>query len=407
MRIALLSPEYPPKWGGIGTYVYNLSKAFSRLGHEVHVITRIEKVKRREIWDERVRLHEVPWTYAPILFSTSYGKNAVVKLSEIANGFDVVCVQCPYASVPEEYLGRIESPLVSVMHGTWKGERRALSVGMSLMQSHTDLATLLTSRFLEKYERLAMVKSQAVVAVSQYCASELLRYGLAECELERKLHVIPNGVDTSIFRPLDDSHAKQTLRAKYRIAPDDKMVLFVGRLVARKGVGILLKALAIAGSSDEGLKLKLVIVGTGPLEYSLRAVAGKLKVGGRVSFAQALDLKQLVQHYNAADLFILPSFYEGFGIVMLEAMACGLPVVASNVSAIPEVIVEGKTGRLVDPGDPAKLSQVIIDLLSRPALRAEMGRTARALVASRYDWRTIAKKTEAVLQRVISGISYS
>ncbi len=400
MRIAIVTPEYPPKWGGIGTYVYNLAKVLSRFGHEISVFVRKEKFSRLESSSDGIHIYEVPWVYAPIVFSTSFGKNAIQKLQEIGTSFDVVYLQCPYASLDKDCFAKINAPVVSIMHGTWRGERNCLKLDQQLLRSPSDISMLLTSRFLEKYERLAMKKSAAVITISQYCAKELLSYGMRETEVSRKLTVIPNGVDTTLFRPASSTDEREKLRARYGIGPEDQMLLFVGRLVSRKGVDVLLHSLALTISKGSALNPKLVVVGTGPLEKRLKEQAMRLGIWGRVVFTTVSRDEDLIQHYAASDLFVFPSYYEGFGIVLLEAMACGLPVLASNASAIPELVIEGETGSLVNPGDSIALSEKLIYLLKHSDLRIEMGKAARTLALANYDWNTIAQRTAAVFESV-------
>jgi len=384
----------------MGTYTYNISQALTGFGHEIHVITRRERTHERRPCDRGVHIHEVPWTYAPILFSTSFGKNAVAKLLAIGNDFDVVSLQCPYVSVAENHLSKINSPIVPVMHGTWKGERHGISRDRALLRSPADLAMLLTSRFLEKYEKLAMEKAAAVITISQFCVDELMTYGVPQPTLSPKLRVVPNGVNTTIVRPAECDGTREVLRDKYGIGRTDKMVLFVGRLVSRKGVDILIDAVAHCATLGGNFRFKLVIVGTGPLEGALRNQVSRKGVNELIIFTQSLNSEQLLHHYRSSDLFVLPSYYEGFGIVLLEAMASGLPVIATNVSAIPEVVIEGETGYLVKPGDPVALCHAIMQILENDDIGLEMGRVARALAVANYDWESVARKTEAIFEAV-------
>lgn len=394
MRIAILSPEYPPIWGGVGVYTYNLADILNKFGHEVHVITRrVGNYKPQEAAGGII-VHEVPWVKLPLLFSLSFGKNSVAKLIDVGNDFDIVHIQCPYTSMSCKTIDKIGSPVVITMHGTWEGERNALKNENIIRLKKGDLAFYLTWPFLEKYERLMLLKSKAVIAVSTHSMGEILSYGLPEDTLRNKLNVIPNGVDTQLFKP--SKSAKQTLRARYGLDKDDLVVLSVGRLVARKGFRDLLLAFRLVTRKIKDVKL--ILVGDGPLERTLRKMATSLRISDRVIFAKEVTIDELRMHYAGAELFVLPSYYEGQGITYLEAMASGVPIVATNISAIPETVHHNENGLLVKLGNPEELADAIIELLEDDNLREGMGRKGRKMALKKYDWSLIGKRIESVYE---------
>lgn len=397
MKIAILSPEYPPSWGGMGTHVYNLAKTLERLGHEVHVITRKEKSTRPKEMGDNIFVYEVAWIPLPILFSTSFGKNAVSELIRLGNNFDIVHIQCPYTSMTHKTIEKIDSPFVITMHGTWKGERDALRNESFRHLKKGDLALYLTWPFLEKYERIMLTESKAVITVSEHSAGELLSYMIPQDMLKSKLKVIPNGVDTQSFKPMGES-ARQALREKYELDKNDLIILSVGRLAARKGFKDLLLAFKVV--SQQVKNANLILVGSGPLEATLKRLVVKLKISDRVIFAKGLAIEELKMHYAGTDLFVLPSYYEGQGIVFLEAMASGIPIVSTNISAIPETVRHGENGLLVKPGDSNELTDAIIPLLEDDELRIRMGKNGREIAVKEYDWNIIGGKVEEVYERV-------
>lgn len=399
MKIAILSAEYPPIWGGVGVYVYNLSNVLKILGHDVHIVTRRKRGERVEAKknNDNIYVHTVPWLYVPLLHSLSFGKNAVLELEKIGNEFDIVHVQCPTISISRRYMDRIRLPLVSTMHGTWKGEQDALrneSIG-HLRKGDFDI--YIASPFLKKYEKAMLIESKAVIAVSAYCAEELLSYKIPQDMLKSKLKVIPNGVDTESFKPMGES-VKQALRERYRLDKDDLIILTVGRLVARKGFKDLLWAFKVV--SQRIKNANLILVGSGPLEATLKRLVVKFKISDKVIIAKGLAIKELKMHYAGADLFVLPSYYEGQGIVFLEAMASGIPIVSTNISAIPETVRHGENGLLVKPGNTTELADAIIQLLEDEELRIRMGKTGREIAVREYEWSIIGRKIEKVYERV-------
>ena len=188
-----------------------------------------------------------------------------------------------------------------------------------------------------------------------------------------RIAVAPIGVDGERFRPLDRVEA----RGRLGIPPDEESLLYVGRLDAIKGADVLLRAL---GLMAERPRLRLRIVGGEvDTDYAagLRALASELGVAGRVTWVGLVSNDELPWHYAAADMLVVPSHSESFSIVAAEAMACGTPVVASNVPGPASFIEDGVSGRLVTPGDAPALAAAITELLDDGELRGGGWRRAR------------------------------
>jgi glycosyltransferase involved in cell wall biosynthesis len=194
------------------------------------------------------------------------------------------------------------------------------------------------------------------------------------------LSVIPNGVDTDRYRP----------GGKW--PDDDGYILFVGRLVPQKGVGTLLQAMAALLHRTSA---RLVIIGDGHSELFLQRAARSFGCADRVEFAGWASGAELVGWYQNAQFVVMPSIYEPFGIVALEAMACGRPVIAAASGGLTEIIDDGATGLLVPAGDPLRLAARMFELLDDPAKRARIGAAARSH-ALQYDWSCVAAQTAAV-----------
>lgn len=194
-----------------------------------------------------------------------------------------------------------------------------------------------------------------------------------------KTAVAYNGVDTNNFRP-QKTEAKQNLGI-------EKMVLCVARFVPQKGLKVLIDALPQLEDDAE-----LVLVGRGPLELKLRKQAQKRRLQKRVHLlGQKISDAQLAQYYAAADVFCLPSLWEPFGMVAAESLACGTPVVCSNIGGLPEVVRNGKDGFLVPPKNPAALSEKIQLLLDKPRKAKTMGKTGRKSVLEKFTWDNTAE----------------
>jgi glycosyltransferase involved in cell wall biosynthesis len=238
----------------------------------------------------------------------------------------------------------------------------------------TDILTGDQGLLAEKVRRASFV-----ICVSDFGRSQLM--GLVEQEHWPKLHVVRCGIDTERFRS-----------AATRARTDPVRLLAVGRLHPVKGHAILLEALRLL--LDEGVSVALTLVGDGPLRASLERRAAELGVGNAVTFAGNVGQDAILDFYEAADVFCLPSFGEGIPVVLMEAMAMRLPVVASGVMGIPELVDDGLNGLLVPPGRPDRLAAALGRLIDEPALRRELGESGRAKVADQHD---SARNAEALL----------
>ena len=225
--------------------------------------------------------------------------------------------------------------------------------------------------------------SAAVVCISDYCRSQLMR--IVAPERWPKLRVVRCGVDTTAFAFVD--------RRCRPVHPP--MVLSVGRLVPDKAHVLLLEAAALV--RDAGISLRVVLAGDGPERLRLQVLVDRLRLGGSVEMIGAVPQDRLVELYREADIFCLPSLAEGLPIVLMEAMATGLPVVATSVAGVPELVRHGESGLLVEPGRVAPLTAALLELAESPELRHEIGASGRAVVEANYDLGRNASRLSQVL----------
>jgi glycogen synthase len=240
-------------------------------------------------------------------------------------------------------------------------------------------------------ERLAVERAERVIAVSAQMRGDILTHFRVDPE---RVVVIHNGVDAEAFRRTERREALARLGVR------EPYVLFVGRISEQKGIFPLLEA-ARALPADVSLVLCASSPDTPELLARLEAaVAGR----PRVHWINAmLPVPEVVELYSHAALFVCPSIYEPFGLINLEAMACGTPVVASRVGGIPEVVVDGETGWLVPPGDEAALARALRDALADPARAWRMGEAGRRRVEAHFSWNRIADRTLAVYRDAIAA----
>ncbi|MGA3017103.1 MAG: glycosyltransferase family 4 protein [Bryobacteraceae bacterium] len=236
-------------------------------------------------------------------------------------------------------------------------------------------------------EGLHARRAARVVVTSRYSGDRAQEfYGL-----ERAPAVVPELIDLAEWRKLL-ADASDRSRDRFR-------VLFVGRFYRRKRVDVLLRAAAALVTRIPSLDLRMV--GDGPCAVDWHALAADLKLGGAVAWLGDVSRSQLVDEYRACDLFCLPSVQEGFGIVLLEAMAAGKAIVASRAAAIPEVAPHGL---LVEPGNPEALAAAIEELYRSPAKRVELGRTGTQWV-EQFDAPRVAGQFLEAVRGVATGLS--
>jgi len=231
--------------------------------------------------------------------------------------------------------------------------------------------------------RYALARADRITATGMRLAEATLRYMPADADVA----VIPYGVDLDRFRPPERS-------------PRDELVVgSVGRLSPEKGLKYLLQAMA--GVAQQQPKARLLLAGDGPERRSLERLATRLGLVDRVEFAGEVPHDQVPQTLARMDVFAMPSTWEGFGVAALEAAAMELPVVASNIHGIPDVVEDGVTGILVPPKDVAALSQAILRLLGDGDKRRRMGRAGRDMVAGRYSWADNVRQMEALYDELL------
>lgn len=220
-------------------------------------------------------------------------------------------------------------------------------------------------------ETRVIEQASAIVVSTDQEKEDLSRlYGVSP----QSVRIIPAGVDLDLFKPVDREDARRSLGIQ-----ESNVLLSVGRIEPLKGLEILVRAMALLSDLEDS---RLVIVGGKPQEDDeikrLKSIAAELGVETRTTFTGTVQQTELSAYYSAADVFVLPSYYESFGLVALEAMACGTPVIASRVGGPGSFITSGETGYLVPWPCPEPYAQRLDVLLANPALAAAMGKAARA-----------------------------
>src|SRR6266566_1622979 len=373
----MLTWEFPPRIiGGISTHVYHLSRALVEKGIPVRVITcDFPKTPAEEIIDgvlvSRVDSGRVPESNF-LLWIYHLNSQMISKTTELfeTERFDLIHAHdWVVGRAAVELKNRLGLPLISTIHATEIGRGGSLDG-----EYRTKVRDI---------ERLLVEQSDGIICCSNYMLDHIQHVLGA---VKTKIRVIPNGVEASRF-----NNGRQPQLIPAGISKDRKTILYVGRIVREKGIFTLLDA--FEKLRKQGKDVSLVLVGEGPLKEDLAKEVLRRKLNDRVKLAGFVDEKKLVSLYNSSDAFVLPSHYEPFGMVALEAMASRIPVVVSDVGGLSEIVEDGITGVKVPAYNPSALAEGILRVLEGRELSAQLKENAYRMVQERYRWDIIAEKT--------------
>jgi len=356
MRIVIVTDQYPPLVGGVSTVTRNLSIDLAARGHQVWVIAPSERTRDMRRVENGVHIYRFSSFKWPAYEGMRIAFLPIVPLRHLLNQImpDVVHIHSPVVlgNLARMISHALQRPVIATNHFMPINISRTLSDDPVLSRSFENLTYSYLVRF---YNRCNFVTAPTVTAV------ELLR----QHGLRAPTMAISNGIDLTRFRP---APANPALRPALGLPADTPLLLYVGRLFGEKRLNILIDALS---RTDE--HIHLAIAGTGPEENALQEQAVALGLAQQVTFLGFVPDAQLLELYRAADIFVIPSIAELQSLATMEAMACGLPVVAANYAALPELVQDGDNGFLFTPDDRNDLAHKL-QILTRDAhLRRTMG----------------------------------
>lgn len=396
MKICFVSAEYPPfTVGGAGVYAKNLSYELAKLGHEVHVISLGFDRGVRDSIEDDVLVHRVPVLNKPFLKIPFYWlrlRRFFKKLDKNLSGFDLL-----HGNVTSDFSltkDLVKAPRVVTLHHLSRTTFRLVHPSFSEMLSNLGGEVGLIS-WLEKntldFDRVVITRADKVIAVSRFVKRDII----LTCRVpSSKVKVIYNGVRAEDY--VHSNEEIEKIKKRFGIT-DDFLILFVGRLERRKNLPFLFKAFKLL---PKWKKSKLVIVGSGKQE-PFRRLANSIHISKQVIFTNFIDDVTLRTLYSACDLFVSPSFIEGLGITLLEAMAAGKPVVAPNVGGIPEVVKDNLQGKLVYQRRCDELAEAMAFFMENPDASRRIGRQNREYVTKNFSWERNAKLTEEIYKSLV------
>lgn len=389
-RILMLSWEYPPLLvGGLGRHVHALATTLVRAGHEVTVVTRHAPGALLEEYTEGVRVvraaddpphfdvtggNLLAWAVA---FNHTLTRAALYAAR--TGGFDVVHAHdWLVAHTAVTLREHLDVPLVATVHATESGRHQGY-----LPHPH--------NRTIDDVERWLATEAVRVIVCSGYMKREIVRQFDVP---DDRVDVVHNGVDALRWR----ARPRAVAAARARYAGDGPLVSYAGRLVYEKGVQHLIEAVPALRSAFPGLRV--VIAGDGPHRPDLEALAATMP---EVSFTGFLTGHDLTALMGASDCYVVPSIYEPFGMVALEAAAAGTPVAAAATGGLEEIIEHGLTGVKFPSGDSAALAEATGWVLGDRDYARALALRARERVRTDFNWPSIAARTTAVYDQALAA----
>ena len=365
-----------PTYGGSGIVGSELGKELAERGHTVHFIASALPTRLTQL-SERVRFHEVEMMSYPLFEHQPYTLALATKMAKVAETENLDLLHVHYAiphSIsailareslkPGRYL-----PVITTLHGT-------------------DITLVGADRSYLPITRYGIVQSDGVTAISNY-----LKEATKETFHFDDIEVIPNFVCQSEYA----RHPVAELRAELSPAGEPLLVHVSNFRPVKRPVDCVE---ILARVLKKGIATRLIMVGDGSERTNVEHRARCLKVDDKITFVGKQP--NIVDYLSASDVLLLPSEQESFGLAALEAMACEVPVVASRVGGLPEVVTDGETGFLSDVGEVGKMAEDAGRLLSDPELRRKMGKSARESAISRYRTDTVIPKYIDYYNRVLS-----
>ena len=375
MKVGLVVEWFDEHAGGVAKHVRELANALDKKGVDVTIVT---NKPQKIISDDDIKIFKIDGFKEPI-FKTNISPLASKRMKKCIEDFDIVHAHHAFSRLS------------------------LLSLSIASKFNIPSVLTTHTVSFFPDYEyfwqfisyvypryRLTISKANKIIAVSN-AAKKFISYFTNK----KEVIVIPNGVSIEKFKPRARSYAREKAGVN-----GNPVILYVGRLVPKKGLDTLITSMKKI--VEKYPHAKLYIAGKGNLLPFLKTMTSILGIEKNVEFLGFVEENVLLYLYNSADVFVLPSITgESFGIVLLEAMASGLPCIATNVGGIAEVLEDGKYGLLVEPGNSKELAKAIITVLENKDLRSKLAKEGRKVAEEKYAWEKVADKIIEVYSSLV------
>jgi N-acetyl-alpha-D-glucosaminyl L-malate synthase BshA len=370
-----------PTYGGSGVVATELGIELAAAGHQVHFIAYSQPFRLRGR-EENIQFHEVPVSNYPLFEYPPYDLALATRMAEVAAYYQLDLLHVHYAIphsisafLAREMLARqnVRLPFITTLHGT-------------------DITLVGLDHSYLPITRFGIDRSDGVTAISNYLREKTIQ----EFHPEREIEVIPNFVNCDVYTPLPPEE-REAGRARYA-SPDEKILVHLSNFRPVKRTGDVVR---IFSRVARDVPARLLMIGDGPDRSAAEWLAHRKGIHDRVHFLGKLG--SVSEILPLADLLLLPSELESFGLVALEAMACRVPTIATRVGGVPELIDDGVTGRLLPVGDVDGMAEAAVELLRDPSRYEQMAEAGRRTARARFCASKILPLYERYYERILSG----
>jgi N-acetyl-alpha-D-glucosaminyl L-malate synthase BshA len=366
-----------PTYGGSGVIATELGKELALRGHEIHIISYALPF-RLSSYIENIFFHEVETSSYPLFEFPLYSLSLASKMVEVAEfeNLDLLHVHYAIPHATSAYLakeilkGKKDLKILTTLHGT-----DITLVGLEPSFMH-----------LVKF---SIENSDGVTAVSRFLKEKTL----TNYSIEKDISVIPNFVDTDLYKP------NKNFEFRRHIAPENEKILV--HTSNFRPVKRVTDAIRVVEQVNREIPVKLLLVGDGPDRSECERLCRQLNLCDQVKFLGKQE--GIVEILNAADVFIIPSQSESFGLAALEAMACGLPVISSSVGGLPELIKHNEGGFIAEIGDVDRMAKYALDLLTNEKKYEMFSQNARNRAVNKFDKSIVVPEYEAFYKKILNG----
>jgi glycosyltransferase involved in cell wall biosynthesis len=395
LRILVITSSFPRFPGdSSGVFILNLCKELQKLGIEIEVLAPHDyRCSLHEFW-EGIEISRFPYFYPYRFQRLCYGAGILKNLKESV----LALIQLPFFILAElSYALHIARKRnCDLVHAHWSVPQGLTGLFLKRLCGIPCVTSLHGSDVFGLRAILLRGLNRRVILGSDACTANSKATAAAAREVSgrKDISVIPMGVNVDFFKS-----ARSWTNGYTENGPN---ILYAGRLIDWKGVQYLIEA--IPKVLEMHPRVRLTIIGSGPLKSSLLELSGRLHLRNHVQFIDDVSQEELVRYYSMADVFILPSVMtdagetEGLGVVLLEAMACGVPVIGSAIGGIPDIIEDGQTGLLAFEKNPYDLAEKIHKLLSDEDLRKRVTEKGFRFVKKEFSWDVVARKFKKVYE---------
>ena len=367
-----------PTYGGSGVVATELGRELATRGHEVHFISYARPV-RLSNFVQNIYFHEVEMNSYPLFKHQSYGLSLTSTILEVLEYEQLDLIHGHYA-IPHAVSAYLAKQIV---------RKRGADVKILTTLHGTDITLVGLEPSFLPLVKFSIEESDGVTAVSEF----LKQKTLANYHIEKDIEVIYNFIDTERFRPLEHGDFRR------RISPNgEKILMHTSNFRPVKRVPDTIKVLKIV--KEQGIAAKLVLIGDGPDRYECERLARELGLQKDVTFLGKQDC--LAELLSAADIFLMPSQSESFGLAALEAMACGVPIVSSSAGGLPELNIHNQTGFIAELGDSEKIAKYAVELLTNEKKYAAFSENCRRRALEDFDTQLVVPKYIEYYERILA-----